>query len=81
MENCTGSRLEFEDGTTSSNLTTSNPSYRTRLFLYKMMILTIYSHCMEEKSDGKNLYMTNIVLYIQLNTVMIHTLVSYYGTK
>ena len=33
--------MEFEDGTTSSNSTTSNPSYRTR------PILTNYSHCME----------------------------------
>jgi hypothetical protein len=41
LENCTGSRLEFEDGTISSNSNTSNPSYRTRL------ISTNYSHCME----------------------------------
>ena len=55
LKNCTGSRLEFEDGTTSSNLTTSNPTYRTRLILYKMILAkTIYSHCMEENSDGQN---------------------------
>ena len=52
LENCTGSRLEFEDATTSSNSTTSNPSYRTRL------ILTNYSHCMEENSDGHDHQLT-----------------------
>ena len=48
LKNCTGSRLEFEDATTSANSTPLNPSYRTRL------ISNNYSHCMEENSDGEN---------------------------
>jgi hypothetical protein len=47
LENCTGSRLEFEDATNSANSTASNPSYRTQ------PISTNYSHCMENCTETK----------------------------
>ena len=41
LQNCAGSRLEFENATTSANSTTSYPSYRTR------PISTNSGHCKE----------------------------------
>ncbi len=51
LQNCAGSRLEFEDATTSANSTTSNPSYRTR------PISTNYSHYL------RRILMENIDIY------------------
>jgi hypothetical protein len=58
LENCTGSRLEFEDATTSANSTTSNPSYRIRPISTNY---TVWRRILMEKIDFYDKKLFNLI--------------------